>query len=274
MEISTILVTPDLAREWLDKHNTNNRPLQKGHVGFLANQMKAGKWMETGDSIKFGKNRELIDGQHRLMAIIRTGIPIPFLVVREVDDEAFEVIDTGRKRSAADVLMVASIFEGGPERMKFLSGAIRAILGRGHLTGYNSEILQFARDNEYLCSQALTLLNELPGNGRKIVRPSALMAAFILICQKGVAAVDAKNYLVYFVSGVGLGVLQTRLRDKLVSLLSAHSEYYMKPAIWILLTGWNANAGNKNSGNFKQPATWDRPDVVVPQRLQFQQATP
>lgn len=98
-----VLVTPDDAQEWLSV-NTKNRRLSSHTVDFYANQIKTGDWMANGQPIIFGKNGKLLDGQHRLAAIIQAGRAAPSLVVRGVDNDAFKSIDRGRPRSIADIL--------------------------------------------------------------------------------------------------------------------------------------------------------------------------
>jgi hypothetical protein len=66
-------------------------------------QMIRGQWRLTGDSIKFD-GTSLIDGQHRLQAIIRSGVTIRCVVVRNLPRDIFDVLDTGRSRQAGDVL--------------------------------------------------------------------------------------------------------------------------------------------------------------------------
>jgi hypothetical protein len=66
--------------------------------------MRRGEWRETGEAIKFDENGQLRDGQHRLAAIVRSGITLKMTVVRGVIEEAFDVMDSGRSRSVTDVL--------------------------------------------------------------------------------------------------------------------------------------------------------------------------
>jgi len=69
--------------------------------------MEKGQWKLTGESIKFNTKGELIDGQHRLEAVIETGKEIEILVCRNVPDEAFMELDTGGTRTPSDLLTVA-----------------------------------------------------------------------------------------------------------------------------------------------------------------------
>jgi hypothetical protein len=104
MKSETILVTPKVAEEWLAK-NTSNRPLRDNYALFLAEEMVDGRWRQnTGETIKFSKSEKLLDGQHRLQAVVVSGISIRFDVVFGLDDSIMDVIDTGLKRTAGDVL--------------------------------------------------------------------------------------------------------------------------------------------------------------------------
>jgi hypothetical protein len=104
--VEWVLCTPTLAQEWLDL-NKKNRKLSGTAVSFYANQIKPGGWMINGQTVIFGKNGNMLDGQHRLAAAIQAGKAIPLLVVRGVDNDAFKTIDRNRARSIADVLHIA-----------------------------------------------------------------------------------------------------------------------------------------------------------------------
>jgi hypothetical protein len=104
MKITELMMTPDLAEVYLER-NTHNRPLDKKHVKFLAREMKAGRWKRNGDTICMNGTR-LIDGQHRLWAVVESGVAVPVLLVEGLDDDVFNTKDFGKKRSAADVLAI------------------------------------------------------------------------------------------------------------------------------------------------------------------------
>jgi hypothetical protein len=96
-------VTPEMAHEFLG-YNTHNRPMRHRVIKALAEDMASGNWEEDGQSIKFGRDGALLDGQHRLAAIIKAEVPIRLLVVRNVPNEAQENMDTQARRSFGDVL--------------------------------------------------------------------------------------------------------------------------------------------------------------------------
>src|SRR5689334_16796059 len=102
MRTRVVLVTPKLAREWLEK-NDCNRPLSLATVARYAADMRAGKWELNGETIIFSK-RGLLDGQHRLHAVIEADVSVEMLVVHDVECRAFSTIDSGKARTFADVL--------------------------------------------------------------------------------------------------------------------------------------------------------------------------
>ncbi len=100
-EVMTI--TPDEATSWL-RCNKSNRPVRKKHVAFLASEIVKGNWQVNGQAIVIADDEQVLDGQHRLFAIIEAGKPIQSLVVYGITPEAFRTIDTGAVRTGSDAL--------------------------------------------------------------------------------------------------------------------------------------------------------------------------
>ena len=105
LRVSLVYITPEVATNYLS-YNTQNRKESNKSVSFLAEQMKKGLFLENGESIVFDINNFLTDGQHRLMAIIKSGKSYYIPVVRGVDCNSMATYDTGKNRSAADVLVI------------------------------------------------------------------------------------------------------------------------------------------------------------------------
>lgn len=103
------MLTPELACQLLEA-NTNNRPLNHQHVERIANQIIQGKWKYNGDTIKIANNNAILDGQHRLWAVVEAKQAIETIIVRDIDEDAFATIDTLRKpRSGADILSMHGV---------------------------------------------------------------------------------------------------------------------------------------------------------------------
>mgnify|MGYP001580893197 CR=1 FL=1 len=84
-----------------------NRKLVQSHVDKLAAAMRAGEWVEdAGDPIRFNEEGELIDGQHRLWAVVESGVTLQFHVIKGLPGSVMDVLDTGRSRSLADFLAI------------------------------------------------------------------------------------------------------------------------------------------------------------------------
>lgn len=87
-------VTPELAKTWLGT-TEKNRTFRKSRVAQYAADMKAGRWQLNGEAIKFDKNGHLLNGQHRLHAVVRADTTVPMLVISGLDPETRTTMDSG-----------------------------------------------------------------------------------------------------------------------------------------------------------------------------------
>lgn len=101
-------IGPEKARAYLEFRD-GQRPLSRQKVYELAHKMRAGRWQLSQDAIAFDEHGCLINGQHRLQAIVDTGLELPFLVVRGLPESAFAVMDQGKRRSGGDTLAILGI---------------------------------------------------------------------------------------------------------------------------------------------------------------------
>lgn len=102
MKPTIMTVTPEKAKAFL-QFNTDNRTKRGWWVSGLANMIKRGEWITTHQGVAFSKSGKLIDGQHRLEAIVEANIPVEMLVVVDVPDDAYKVLDNGVKRTLSDL---------------------------------------------------------------------------------------------------------------------------------------------------------------------------
>lgn len=105
LRTDTMEITPEMALQWLDER-APNRSVSDIVVQRYARDMKNGEWKLNGESIVFDKQGRLMDGQHRLWAVITAGASIKSVVVWGTDSDAIETIDSGRKRRFSDALQI------------------------------------------------------------------------------------------------------------------------------------------------------------------------
>ena len=97
-------ITPEIAAEMLAKNKRNYRKLSKTKVEVLARELRANEWLSTTQGVGFDTDDKLIDGQHRLSAIVATNITVPsMLVCYGLTPKAKYKIDVGNKRTFADL---------------------------------------------------------------------------------------------------------------------------------------------------------------------------
>jgi hypothetical protein len=103
------LITPSIASSLLELNTSNRRP-KNPIVSRYAKDMLNGLWKtNTAEFIKISKTNKILDGQHRLMAVVKSGVSTYFDVARGLDDDIFDVLDTGTRRNASDVFKISGI---------------------------------------------------------------------------------------------------------------------------------------------------------------------
>lgn len=148
-----VVITPEMAMELLEG-NKINRPIDQTTVNRITRQITEGKWRYNGDTIKVTKTLDILDGQHRLWAIIEAKRAVETLVVIGIDREAFETIDTLRKfRTFGDTVAL----EGQLKYRNYVGQALVWLVryDRGVLESYkapvnrieNSDVKEAYRNN-------------------------------------------------------------------------------------------------------------------------------
>ena len=139
MEAKVQTITPEIARQMLI-HNGANRKLRQPRVEKYANDMRNGNWHLTGQAITFAKDGKLLDGQHRLSAVILADTPVDFLVVTDADSVA--TYDCGLSRSIADQLYLSGCNYVSAIMSTNGIAVIRAIYSITHFGACQSEKLR------------------------------------------------------------------------------------------------------------------------------------
>lgn len=208
-------VTPDLAKEILAR-NPHNRPVDKSQVARMASEIQSGNWQVTHQGIALDGLLNaglLIDGQHRLHAIVKAEIATPLLVFENVPSKTFSVLDTGKRRSGGDVLALS-----GEKDSTLLASTIRHVhlfraLPSGSWVGTgsrisNDRVLQifFSQREEFV---------EAVAKGRMLSQeigmiPTAASASYFLTVESAPAA-RLDDWIDGIVSGANLTPEDPRL---------------------------------------------------------------
>lgn len=241
--------------------NTHNRALRAGRTNTYAVDMLNGRWLTTGDAIKFSKSGILLDGQHRLAAIVQactTGalqqgekiepqprLTIPMVIIRGLDDEAQEAMDTGAARSLRDVLELnrgeknaATLATALRIVYAWTSGSRKTIAKRNQAT--NQTLLGFFDEDPDTFRQ---LVNSVAGEYQKgdhLLPPSVLALAHWLF--EDIEPGDAETFFARLQDGQGLlkGDAIYELRDALKRVRNERGHRALAYVLALTIKAWNA----------------------------------
>lgn len=100
-----VTVTPAMAKNWLEHRNLQRQRTYSHHkANQWATEMRAGRWKTSHQGIAFDWDGFLLDGQHRLGAIVLVGFPVDLDIRVGCDPDTFDVLDTGHKRTASQMV--------------------------------------------------------------------------------------------------------------------------------------------------------------------------
>lgn len=100
-------ITPKMAESLLQR-NHNNRKLRQYKVDQYADAMDRGDW-KIREPLEFDPQGNMLNGQHRLSAVVKVGKPIRMAIATDVHRDEIVVMDTGLSRQASDVLAMDGV---------------------------------------------------------------------------------------------------------------------------------------------------------------------
>lgn len=263
------LITPAMAQELLKK-NKDNRPVNKDHVDYLAEQMKQGKWKYTGESIKLSTKDRLLDGQHRLLAVIQSNTTIEVLFIDDLDENIFACLDTGRNRKASDILAIEGVdhsakiaamtrFILGFKKEKYGDTANYGANGKNKIT--NMEVLTFYKRNKENINRSYKFGFD---RNNKIVPPAMLAGMHYIFSEKD------EQHATYFCDrlkdGIGLSAEHAilKLRERLINSLTTRAKISATERLALIVKAWCFFRANKHvQGSLRwQKGVEDFPKII------------
>lgn len=239
-----VTLTPELAGEWLAL-NLRNRPKKPRKIEMYARDMTNGLWRFTGEAVKFDSEGRLIDGQNRCYAVIESGVSIQVLVVRGLDPNTQEVMDSNAVRSSRDALAMH-----GFDNPKDLAATVLVhdLYNRGvfehcmsQTPGYerpsNAQVVIYAENHPELAG-ALRLV--APVKYRLPLSIGALATAHVTM-----SAIDADDTADFFeriteLRTYGKGDPVATLLKRVHDMHQDRARRYPSTALYLLFRAWNA----------------------------------
>lgn len=181
-------ITPERARTLLSS-NDGNRNIKESAVARYRNDIVNNKWKHsTGEFIKISQSGKLIDGQHRLTAVVQAQKSVYMDVMYDIPDENFTFIDTGVSRSSSDVMRISGIQNSAliagiiatEERLKALFTGNRIVSlnmdksSKFHYKMSNNDIMETYNKNPKYWDNISMMVQRLYKESTRLLAPSAI----------------------------------------------------------------------------------------------------
>jgi len=181
-DIRTVILTPEVAAAWLERFNTSNRNVRANHVTAIARDIRGGNWMMNAQPISFAGNpwsgeARLLNGQHRLEAVVKADSPIEVMIATGLPEQAFDTFDTHARHSHRKYIAK------GDERVLAAAAKLQWRVDNGLAPGDRS-------------SPSATEIHETIGNHPE------LMDAFPVSRKKEMQEIGSSGILTFFIAHI------------------------------------------------------------------------
>jgi hypothetical protein len=246
MKIQSERWTPDRATQVLEAQKRigwrNPRGLREHRVNVYAREMKAGRWRQNGETISFN-GEKLLNGWHRMNAIVASGVTLDLFVARGVDVEAISTMDVGLIRGATDLISMRG----------FSNASQVAAAGRLALTYLRYHTVATDPDKNVTpgevddwvvahpeVSESVAFWKNTTGS-RHITAHGSAMAAFHWLCGRR-HSVERDAFFTDLINGVNLGTTQPVrvLRERLIADRASSAKLPRLYVCAITVKSWNA----------------------------------
>lgn len=248
MRTEILDITPEMAARWLER-NSHNRFLAPGTVAELSTAMTNGTWRLTHQGIAISSEGDLVDGQHRLAAVVHSRQTVRMAVTFDAEMDTFGVLDAGKKRSIADLVTV----ERGHKYAALIASTCRMIqiadlVAVNDTSPWNTGgvLVRVKADRATIAEHTLKIadaVSELIGQckmispGFKLTGP--FVAALYVIQRDTVEGPEQTHeFMRGTLTGEGLeaGDIRIRLRD---SLLTIRRGWDPRLTFMVTIKSWN-----------------------------------
>lgn len=241
IQVKRMFVTPEMCREWL-KNNQRNRSTKEKRIAEYTRDMQNGLFLFNGEALKIADTGEVLDGQNRMIACDRAGVPFETLVITGLPVHTQATMDSGARRSAGDQLAIEGVA---------YSRNLAAIARR--VWQWDNQNYRFTNTSAPSNSEILEVVERYPGLARSVeIGHRACMEFKVSNCTvNGVAhhlflEIDpdlTALFFAKFTTGAGLdnvGDPLLALRNRLINDHSMQRRAPFHQSINYYMRTWNA----------------------------------
>lgn len=264
-------VNPTLAARWM-LCNTCNRKIRFPTVDKYSYAMSSGVWTVSNDDICFDPEGNLLNGQHRLLAIIQSGTTQIMTVKRNVPRSAMKHMDRGTSRSYADQLRFA-----GEMNVNVLGAILKqAVLidtGRIYRDTHQQTVGDAEMDDYLEAEPGIRMSAAVASHfySQIFAPPTTIGVAHWMIAGTNSHGV-ADHYIEQLAkrTGEAEGSAVLAVDKRLREIQRNHQQFPVRNYIYLLIKGWNYYAKDRpvaklqmapgHGAKFQLPlaAEWDR----------------
>lgn len=256
-------ITPEIAVEWI-KLNKYNRPISSSVINKYATVMRRGGWKLNGDSFRFDEDGYILDGQHRLYAILESGISIESLVVRGLSREVFTTIDRGNMRKLSDFIALEgyknSVLMAAAMKWVYAwKNDFKIITGR---VGIDVQDVMSALKEEEGLDESVKLIAKIQSR-QKVLKPSAAAAFHYIFSKK--EPYLAQNFFEQLYTGANLPVDSPilALRNQQINQRMGNINQSSKHLTISIIKCWNYYVKNESLAMLKVGAIEEIPEIAT-----------
>jgi len=254
IRVGVKLVNPSVARRWLSLDATKDvghRRPSPYRISRESNSIKIGEWI-LGEPLMFNCKGGMMDGQTRLLAVIDSGMTVPFIVMEGFEEKVFTKINKGWERKLAHCLQMEK-----EQRASTLATVV--IMAAKDAQG----LIPSASNRSFFLTsdEGIDLLKEDPSiresvlTGSGVVSPyaSRAMLAFCHWKFSRINKADTNEFLIELSSSKNQeeGDPIYLLRERLKSNKRSKSKISRTETLALIYKAWNAVRKNEKLHNLR-----------------------
>lgn len=265
--VKSIMITPKMAMEWLENTTTKNRNVSQTVVNRYALTMEQHQWRaDNGETIKIGKDNNVIDGQHRLWAVAQAEMSVRMLVAFNVADDSFDTIDQGKRRCGADMMSIKGVTNAS------VVAAALALVSKYEMSDIsacgqpptNTEMLELYKRHPGISDSASFFVSRCNGSWKRRMIPPSVIVFFHYILSLG-AREQTEIFLISLVSGENLKRRSPvyLLHDRMMANMVSRVRMTKSCMLAFIVKAWNAHIQGRQIKALKWSIEERFPEIIL-----------